>query len=79
MVCFTSRFCQIFAALDVNKDGSVSVSELINGMTSNRSFARMLARTPKKLRFEDVDANGDGTIDIIEFTNMMFSLLTPAQ
>lgn len=66
--------------MDIDSDGggSVSIAELITSMTENRSFSRMLQRTPKKLKFEDIDSDGSGSIDLAEFTDMVLGLMYQA-
>ena len=63
---------QEFLALDLNGDGDISVGELESLLRSLKTRLGMSEKDIKKL-LTDFDQNGDGTIDIQEFLNMIQS------
>ena len=59
-------------ALDLDGDGDISVGELENLLRSLKARLRMSDKDIKKL-VNELDQNGDGTVDVEEFLNMIQS------
>merc|ERR1719309_172658 len=57
-----------FDQYDVDKDGSISMQELEQGMVKSGQFTAQ----ESKIAFDLADCDGDGSIDIGEFVQLMF-------
>lgn len=66
---------QVFASIDVNKDGTLSQSEVVNACKKNPDLMLELTQhSQTNLRlFQRMDRDGDGKITLNEFLNMFLS------
>jgi calcium-dependent protein kinase len=65
--CLTQAVCKVaFSSFDRNKDGSISMGELVGGRLLGHLTAEEI-----NLTLQDLDKNGDQEIDFREFRGMM--------
>ncbi|KAF8048156.1 hypothetical protein N665_2637s0002 [Sinapis alba] len=58
------HYVEVFKRMDKNKDGKISLDEFSEGI---RAFSPSITSEQIDELFNDLDNDGDGQIDIIEF------------
>ena len=70
-----AEFKEAFALFDKNGDGSITTKVLLNRIQELGTVMRSLGQNPTEAELHDmineVDANGNGTIDFPEFLSLM--------
>lgn len=73
------RIAQLFHTLDHDRSGGLVVAELVSGLMTRSSAGRAELATRRRFRqlssvIRSMDLDGDGTINLEEFTEMMLRL-----
>ena len=72
---------KIFMSLDLDDNGTVSASELQDGLESSKTLQRILAKVPPSSRksFKELDVDCSGALEFSEFSAFIVEMLMEPQ